>query len=197
MDPTYFQNQIDTLKERLDQLTDSSTIPRNVEQAFSKRLGTGNQEWNYLSKMSWTASSTPQIINNLSCDYIKLVFNIHNSASSVLKVTANLNGVTSGYDYTYFNGNSLGQSTNQASLLVCDGTIGGSAGGNIVGEIIVNGKHSGGIKSVASMVSANNGTSIILANASLNGDLNDLSSVTISPANAITGQVEVWVKNNN
>ncbi len=65
MDNQQIQQQINELKARIDQLTDSSLIPRNIENALRKRLGiTGSSSTTIISGVVTLAAGTATITDS-------------------------------------------------------------------------------------------------------------------------------------
>jgi len=156
----------------------------------------GGGMWTYVSKLSWANANTTQSFSSLSAhDHWLLVFNVHNNATNArLGIQMTLNSIsTNTYNIRKIDSSAVTTLASQPQWTIISPN---NDGYNIAcGQLIITGKHSNGVKMFSStLYDALNFPDSI--SGSLTGDNADVSAIAIIPNAAITGQVELWYKDN-
>lgn len=158
----------------------------------------GSGEWTYVSKKTFSASSTQQDFTSLaSRDFYKLVFSIYNGGNSGgdrINLECTVNGLSSGFQYITKTSSGISGATGQSAWRVY-GT-GGDSHDRFDGEMIITGKPRSGDN--AKTFFANGSGAVISGSVAISGNIksdnNNISSIEIIPNNPITGTVELWYK---
>ncbi len=106
-------------------------------------------EWTYLSKVTFT-DAHPETLSFTSLsahDNWKMVVRIANNSSAGshrLTMLFTVNSVTSGYGYTTVGGTAVATQTSQASIVMASAWV--DAFTSLRGEILMDGKHTNGVK---------------------------------------------------
>lgn len=153
-------------------------------------------EWTYLSKLTFSNSSTQQDFTSLAAhDYYRLVFNVYN-AGARLTINVWVNGITgTAYQYFYM-ALTPNANNNQAAWRIYD--TGATADDIFTWDFVIWAKYrtSSNMKSIAGVGSMGNTNASVLTWGRITGNAADVSSIEIKPTNAITGTVELWYKDN-
>lgn len=151
--------------------------------------------WTLNEKITRSNSSTDVSFTSLSThDKWRLVFRFVNDTSNRLNVLLELNGVTSGTNYepTQISpSNNINNVSNRNSFIV------GLSDGNDrqkVASYIIDGKHNGGYKSIAMDYYATEADEETTLYGHLSNDSNDLSSMTVTLDQNVTGTFKLYHK---
>lgn len=154
----------------------------------------GGGEWTYLSKLTFTASSTQQNFTSLaSHDYYRLVVNVYNAnASDRIGVQVRLNNISSS-DYNYYSIVN-GAANNQTEIRLYN--PGGDALDTFIGDYVFGGKPktTDFIKTMFGNGAGTFASGITAVSGRLISNNADISSIQIIPVNAMSGTIELWYK---
>ncbi len=139
--------------------------------------------WTDEGSATWSASNADQVITftNAGKDLYKvyMYFTVAPAGIAIL-----LNAITAAnYTYTYTSTNAVATTAGATSMRITDTTT------ILVAELLIQGKHASGVKSVGAIVSTDNTT----IKGILSSDSNNLSSITIKVgAGSSTGKVHAY-----
>ncbi len=158
---------------------------------------TNSENWQYYGKENWVNSSLTKDISNLPIhDFWMLLFNLRFESSllndlCVMHLTLNNNNLNM-YTEWLDNGN---PAMNRNNVILF---LGYSPVYRCFGSIILDGKHSSGLKLIENnnFKGGGEGFSAILKNARLVNDNQNLNSIQIQPDNFINGQLELYYRDN-
>lgn len=153
-------------------------------------------EWTYLSKKTFSNSSTQQDFTSLAAhDYYRLVFNVYNHGAR-LTMNVWVNWITwTAYLYFYMALTPY-VNNNQAAWKVYD--TGATADDIFKGDFVIGWKYltASNMKSIFGVGSGGNTNASMLTGGTITGNAADVSSIEIKPTNAISWTVELWYKDN-
>lgn len=157
----------------------------------------GGGEWTYVSKVTYSNETGTKTFSSLSGHaFYKLVFNLGNTTANALTVSFTINNITAASTYNYF---SITNTTlNQTSTTNFYLTQNSSEQATLIGSAIIQAVHNNGTKSIIPSVTAGNTVSdtVAILSGQMTGNSADVSSIEIISANAVTGTVELWTKDN-
>ncbi len=144
-------------------------------------------EWSFLVSKQYFNTAASILLTDLPRhDYYKLIFQVENISADILQIQGRLNNVaTTDYDFTYYGSAAVGSVLNETGFAIMDGTSNGNVFNQCIGEFIVSGVPSNGIKTFWGNITSNVGDAKLLSGA-LRNDATLLTSILVQanlPAN--------------